>query len=156
FGLLIDFMAELFKSEGHKLIGVRGMPRVGKTESIVAGSVSANKKWLFVSSTLLKQTVRNQWIDGEYGGDYIYIIDSVVSHERVSEKHWKLIREIMRIPATKVVEHPDIFVQTTEYTIDDFDYIIEMCRDNDEEITYETLNSMFNSFGSGNNGFFEF
>src|SRR5699024_2906479 len=57
FGLLVDFMSELFKSEGHKLIGVRGMPRVGKTEAIVAGSVSANKKWLFVSSTLLKQTV---------------------------------------------------------------------------------------------------
>src|SRR5699024_5609770 len=33
-GLLVDFMAELYKSEGHKLIGVRGMPRVGKTESI--------------------------------------------------------------------------------------------------------------------------
>ena len=66
FGSLVDFMAELFKSDGHKLIGVRGMPRVGKTESIVAGSVSANKKWLFVSSTLLKQTVRNKLIDGEY------------------------------------------------------------------------------------------
>src|SRR5699024_12389886 len=58
FGILVDFMAEIFKSKGNKLIGVRGMPRVGKTESIVAGSVSANKKWLFVSSTLLKQTVR--------------------------------------------------------------------------------------------------
>src|SRR5699024_12229780 len=133
-----------FKSEGHKLIGVRGMPRVGKTESIVAGSVSANKKWLFVSSTLLKQTVRNQLIDGEYGGDYIYIIDGVVSHERASEKHWQLILEIMRIPATKVVEHPDISVQTTEYTIDDFDYIIEISRDDDEVITYKPVNNRFN------------
>src|SRR5699024_12882537 len=78
----------------------RSMPRVGKTESIVAGSVSANKKWLFVSSTLLKQTVRNQLIEGEYGEDYIYIIDGVVSQQRASEKHWQLIREIMRIPAT--------------------------------------------------------
>ncbi|PTY73221.1 hypothetical protein B5V88_17250, partial [Heyndrickxia sporothermodurans] len=59
-GLLVDFMAELFKQEGHKLIGIRGMPRVGKTESVVAASVCANKKWLFVSSTLLKQTIRNQ------------------------------------------------------------------------------------------------
>ena len=139
FGLLVDFMAELFKSEGHKLIGVRGMPRVGKTESIVAGSVSANKKWLFVSSTLLKQTVRNQLIEGEYGEDYIYIIDGVVSQQRASEKHWQLIREIMQLPATKVVEHPDIFVQTTEYTIDDFDYIIEIRRDENEEITYESI-----------------
>src|SRR5699024_12830973 len=73
FGLVVDFMAELFKTEGHKVIGVRGMPRVGKTESIVAGSVSANKKWLFVSSTLLKQTVRNQLNEGGNGGDYICI-----------------------------------------------------------------------------------
>src|SRR5699024_8306258 len=86
FGLLVDFMSELFQSEGHKLIGVRGMPRVGKTEVIVAGSVSANKKWLFVSSTLLKQTVRNQLIDGEYGEDYIYILDGIVSQKRASEK----------------------------------------------------------------------
>ena len=29
------------------------MPRVGKTESIVAGSVCAHKRWLFISSTLI-------------------------------------------------------------------------------------------------------
>lgn len=139
FGLLVDFLAELFKAEGHKLIGVRGMPRVGKTESIVAGSVSANKKWLFVSSTLLKQTIRNELIDGEYGDDYIYIIDGVVSKRRASEQHWQLIREIMQLPAIKVIEHPDIFVQSTEYTMNDFDYIIEIRRHEDEEITYELI-----------------
>src|SRR5690625_3648906 len=32
-GLLVDFMAELYKKEEHKLIGIRGMPRVGKTRS---------------------------------------------------------------------------------------------------------------------------
>jgi len=139
FGILVDFMSEIFKSKGHKLIGVRGMPRVGKTEAIVAGSVSANKKWLFVSSTLLKQTIRSQLVDGEYGEDYIYIIDGVVSQRRASDKHWQLIREIMQLPATKVIEHPDIFVQATEYSLDDFDYIIEIRRDKDEEITYETI-----------------
>lgn len=147
FGLLVDFMAELFKSDGHKLIGVRGMPRVGKTEAIVAGSVSANKKWLFVSSTLLKQTVRDQLIDGEYSEDYIYILDGVVSQQRASDKHWQLIREIMQIPTTKVVEHPDIFIQQTEYTMDDFDYIIEIRRDENEEITYEPIeNQGFSMF----------
>lgn len=153
FGLVVDFMAELFKTEGHKVIGVRGMPRVGKTESIVAGSVSANKKWLFVSSTLLKQTVRNQLIDGEYGEDYIYIIDGVVSQQRASEQHWQLIREIMQLPATKVIEHPDIFVQTTEYSLDDFDYIIEIRRNEDEEITYEQLE---NGIGPISGSMFEF
>ncbi|SHF53144.1 DUF3388 domain-containing protein [Ornithinibacillus halophilus] len=138
-GLLVDFMAELYKQEGHKLIGVRGMPRVGKTESVVAASVCANKRWLFVSSTLLKQTVRNQLIEGEYSNDNIFIIDGVVSKKRASEKHWQLIREIMQLPAIKVVEHPDIFVQATEYDINDFDYIIELRSHEDEEITYEPI-----------------
>lgn len=138
-GILVDFMAELYQSDGHKLIGVRGMPRVGKTESIVAASVCANKRWLFVSSTLLKQTVRNKFIAGEYDEDNIYIIDGIVSKKRASEQHWQLIREVMQLPAIKVVEHPDIFVRATEYTMDDFDYIIELRSDKNEEITYEQI-----------------
>lgn len=138
-GLLVDFMAELYKKEGHKLIGIRGMPRVGKTESVVAASVCANKRWLFVSSTMLKQTVRNQLIEGEYSTDNIYIIDGVVSKRRANEKHWQLIREIMQLPSIKVVEHPDIFVQATEYNMADFDYIIELRSHENEEITYEPV-----------------
>src|SRR5699024_2639556 len=138
-GVLVDFMAEICKSNEHKLIGLRGMPRVGKTESIVAASVCANKRWVFVSSTLLKQTVRNELIEGEYSDENIYIIDGVVSKNRTSEQHWQLIREIMQLPAVKVVEHPDIFVQATEYTMDDFDYIIELRSEENEEITYESL-----------------
>lgn len=144
-GLLVDFMAELFKKEGHKLIGIRGMPRVGKTESVVAASVSANKKWLFVSSTLLKQTIRSQLIEDEYSSEYLYILDGVVSTKRANEQHWQLVREIMRLPATKVVEHPDVFVRQTEYKLEDFDYIIELRNNEDEEITYETVDkSEFN------------
>jgi ACT domain protein len=150
-GLLVDFLAELFKQDGHKLIGIRGMPRVGKTESIVASSVCANKRWLFVSSTLLKQTIRSQLIEDEYNVDNLFIIDGIVSTKRANEKHWQLIREIMRLSAVKVVEHPDIFVQNTEYKLDDFDYIIELRNNEDEEITYEVVqpNNMFeeNPFG---------
>ncbi len=148
-GLLVDFMAELFKKEGHKLIGIRGMPRVGKTESVVAASVSANKRWLFVSSTLLKQTLRNQLIEGEYNEDNIFIIDGVVSKRGSNERHWQLIREIMQLPAIKVVEHPDIFVQATEYNLDDFDYIIELRNHEDEEITYEPVESQQMDLGTG-------
>jgi hypothetical protein len=138
-GLLVDFMAELFKQEGHKLIGIRGMPRVGKTESVVAASVCANKRWLFVSSTLLKQTIRNQLIEDEYNADNLFILDGIVSTRRANERHWQLVREIMRMPAIKVVEHPDIFVQNTEYTMNDFDYIIELRNNQDEEITYDMV-----------------
>src|SRR5699024_5666155 len=107
-------MAELYKTDQHKIIGVRGMPRVGKTESIVAASVSANKRWVFVSSTMLKQTVRNKLMAGEYDQQNIFIIDGVVSKQKTNEDHWQLIREIMNLPAVKVIEHPDIFVQGTE------------------------------------------
>lgn len=146
-GLLVDFMAELFKQDGHKLIGLRGMPRVGKTESIVASSVCANKKWLFVSSTLLKQTIRKQLIRDEYSSENIFIIDGIVSRHRADEQHWQLVREIMRLPAVKVIEHPDIFVQHSEYSMEDFDYIIELRSKPGEEITYEVIeqNHMFNN-----------
>ncbi|ANX12355.1 hypothetical protein ABE41_010060 [Fictibacillus arsenicus] len=147
-GILVDFLAELYKVEGHKLIGVRGMPRVGKTESIVASSVCANKRWVFISSTLLRQTVRNMLADDEYDSDNVFIIDGAVSARNMNDKHWQLIREIMRLPAAKVVEHPDLFVQQTEYTLDDFDYIIELKSHRDEEITYEALKEDPTGFGN--------
>jgi hypothetical protein len=144
-------MAELFKQEGHKLIGIRGMPRVGKTESLVAASVCANKRWLFVSSTLLKQTIRNQLIEDEYNENNLFILDGIVSTRRANERHWQLVREIMRLPSVKVIEHPDIFVQNSEYTLEDFDYIIELRNDAEEEITYEVVdhNNMFSGSDFG-------
>ena len=138
-GVLVDFMAELFNKGGHVLIGIRGMPRVGKTESIVAASVSANKRWLFLSSTLLKQTVRTKLMKDEYSTDNVFIIDGVVSAKQFGEDHWRVLREVMQIPAVKVVEHPDIFVQQSDYTLDDFDYFIELRSDTDQEITYKSL-----------------
>jgi hypothetical protein len=140
-GLLVDFMAELFKKQGHQLIGVRGMPRVGKTESVVAASVCANKRWNFVSSTLLKQTVRHHFTQDERSDDAIYIIDGIVSTVRSSESHDQLIRDIIRMEATKVIEHPDVFVRGTEFTLADFHYIIEIRNHPDEVITYDVLES---------------
>ncbi|SDC13124.1 Protein of unknown function [Melghirimyces thermohalophilus] len=148
-GLLVDFLAELFKTEGHQLIGMRGMPRVGKTESVVASSVSANKRWTFVSSTLLRQTVRKQLADDEMDSDNVYIIDGVVSTLRSTERHFMLIREIMRMHATKVIEHPDIFVRETEYELDDFDYLIELRNDPDEVISYDVLDDDISTFDIG-------
>ncbi|MFV9509782.1 DUF3388 domain-containing protein [Tepidibacillus sp. LV47] len=145
-GLLVDFLSEIFRNSGHQLIGIRGMPRVGKTESIVAGSVSANKKWILVSSTLLRQTIRNQLVEDELDPENIFIIDGIVSTLRANENHRDLIREILRMPATKVIEHPDIFIRETEYNLDDFDYIIELRNDPDEEITYNLINTSFSSF----------
>lgn len=145
-GLLVDFLSEIFKNEGHQLIGIRGMPRVGKTESVVAGSVSSNKRWTFISSTLLRQTIRNTLADDEFNTDNVFIIDGIVSTLRSNERHRTLVREIMRLPATKVIEHPDIFVRETEYEYDDFDYIIELRNEPNEEISYDLINTSFSSF----------
>lgn len=138
-GLLVDFMAEIFKEDGHKLIGIRGMPRVGKTESIVAGSVSAHKKWLFISSTLIKQTVRSSLIKGEYDKNHVYIIDGAVTARERNPKHQQLVNEVMTLPSVKVVEHPDLFVETSDYIMDDFDYIIELRAEENQEIEYDEM-----------------
>ncbi len=138
-GILVDFIAEIIKQGGHKMIGIRGMPRVGKTESIVAASVCANKRWLFISSTLIKQTVRTELLSAEYSNDNVYIIDGAVSIRQQNDRHWQLIREVMRIPTPKIIEHPDMFVRDAQYKLTDFDYIIEIRNHDDEEITYEII-----------------
>jgi len=145
-GLLVDFFSEIFQRDGHQIIGIRGMPRVGKTESVVAGSVSANKRWTFVSSTLLRQTIRTHLADDDLNPNNVFIIDGIVSTLRSNERHHSLVREVMRLPATKVIEHPDIFVRETEYEYDDFDYIIELRNDREEEISYEVINQDFSGF----------
>ncbi|MEI7026307.1 DUF3388 domain-containing protein [Paenibacillus sp. y28] len=138
-GLLVDFLGEIFKKEGNQVIGLRGMPRVGKTESIIAGSVCSNKRWTFVSSTLLRQTVRSQLSEDEMGPNNIFIIDGIISTVRSNEKHHSLLQEIMKMPVTKVIEHPDIFMRETEYTYDDFNVFVELRNTPDEEITYDNF-----------------
>lgn len=155
-GILVDFMAELFKEDGHKLIGLRGMPRVGKTESVVAASVCANKKWIFLSSTMIKQTIRKTLAGDEFSKDNIFILDGIVSRKESDERHMQLVREMMGIPSIKVVEHPDIFVQHSEYTIEDFDYIIELRTEHDQEITYEMMEKNHMMSNRGGMGGFDF
>ena len=81
----------------------------------------------------------------------IYLfLDGIVSRKAADERHLQLVREMMRIPSIKVVEHPDIFVQHSEYNIEDFDYIIELRTDPDQEITYEMMekNHMMSNRGA--------
>lgn len=128
------------------------MPRVGKTESVVAASVCANKRWIFLSSTMIKQTVRSSLLGDEFNGNNIFILDGAVTRRSSDERHQQLVREMMRMDTIKVVEHPDIFVQHSEYKLEDFDYIIELRNHPEEEITYEMIEknqmmSSMNDFG---------
>ena len=114
------------------------MPRVGKTESIVAGSVCAHKRWLFISSTLIKQTVRSSLIKGEYDSNHVYIIDGAVTARESNPKHQDLVREVMTLPSIKVVEH-QIYFEACNYSMEDFDYIIELRENENQEIHYDEM-----------------
>jgi len=52
----------------------------------------------------------------------------------------------MASPSTKVIEHPDIFVRESEYTYDDFNCIVELRNNPDEEITYESFTHNLEGF----------
>ncbi|MBC8080599.1 MAG: DUF3388 domain-containing protein [Gorillibacterium sp.] len=145
-GLLVDFLGEIFKEEGNQIIGLRGMPRVGKTESIIAGSVCSNKRWTFVSSTLLRQTVRSQLSEDELNPNNVFIIDGIVSTIRSNDKHFELLQTIMKAPSTKVIEHPDIFIKESNYSYDDFTYIIELRNTVDEVISYDAFTDQYEGF----------
>ena len=61
------------------------------------------------------------------------------------------------MPATKVIEHPDLFVQQGQYKLEDIDYIIELRHHPDEVITYDIIeknemrqNDHFGGFGDFN------
>lgn len=137
-GVLVDFLGETLKNSGRRVIGVRGQPRVGKTESIVAASVYSNRRWTFVSSTLLKQTLLKELPDYELDAEsVVYIIDGAVSTLRGDERHLSLVSEVLTLPAPIVIEHPDIFVHHSHYTWELFDLIIELRRNPDELIQYE-------------------
>ncbi|MET3207766.1 UNVERIFIED_CONTAM: hypothetical protein ABIC26_000702 [Paenibacillus sp. PvR008] len=142
-GLLVDFLGEVLKRDGNQVIGLRGMPRVGKTESIIASSVCAMKRWTFVSSTLLRQTVRSQLSEEEMNPNNVFIIDGIVSTIRSNERHYHLLQEIMSMPSTKVIEHPDVFVRESGYSFDDFNIIIELRNNPAEEITYDTFTASY-------------
>lgn len=139
-GVLVDFMGENLKRPGRQIIGLRGQPRVGKTESIVAASVYSNKRWLFVSSTLLKQTMLKKLPPDEFlSENFVYIIDGAVSSLRGDEAHLLCVDDVLRSNVSVVIEHPDIFVKHTRYGLDLFDMIIELRRYPDEVIQSETF-----------------
>lgn len=137
-GVLVDFLGEMLKRPGRRIIGVRGQPRVGKTESIVAASVYANKRWTFISSTLLRQTLLTELPQETWMADnLVFIIDGAVSTLRGNERHLNLVDEVLGMPVPIVIEHPDIFIKRSRYGYELFDLIIELRRETEEQILYE-------------------
>lgn len=144
-GMLVDFLGEVL-SKQKPIVGMRGMPRVGKTEAAIAACVHANKKWVMVSSTLMRQIMRKSLMDDEKNTDCVYIIDGIVSGVRGTREHKELVLEIMEMQVPKIIEHPDVFFREFPLEPDLLDYTLELRRFFDEVIDYQLISQSFSSF----------
>lgn len=144
-GMLVDFLGELL-SKQKPVIGMRGMPRVGKTEASIAACVHANKKWVLVSSTLMRQIMRKSLLEDEKNNDSVFIIDGIVSSVRGTKEHKDLILELMEYPVPKIIEHSDIFLREFEYPSAFLDYTLELRRYEEEIIDYQLVSQSFSAF----------
>ncbi|MDA8211059.1 MAG: DUF3388 domain-containing protein [Clostridia bacterium] len=145
-GLLIDFLGEILKETGNIIIGIRGMPRVGKTEASIAGCVNANKRWVLVSSTIIRQNLRNSLAPEESSADCVLLIDGISTTSRGGKRHNALVKEILQWPVPKIIEHPDVFVRDGSFGEVNFDWVIELRRQVGEEINYQDITSSFSAF----------
>jgi hypothetical protein len=144
-GMLVDFLGELL-SKQKPIIGLRGMPRVGKTEASIASCVHANKKWVLVSSTLMRQVMRRSLLEDEKHSDCVYIIDGIVSGIRGTKEHKELVLEVLESPVPKIIEHPDIFLRELELDPGFLDYTLELRRSENEIIDYQLVSQSFSAF----------
>lgn len=143
-GVLVDFLGDTLVEGGNLVIGIRGMPRVGKTEAAIAACVYANKKWTLLSSTIIRQTMRTKLLldDAE---DAIFLIDGITSTSRGNDSHWELLNRVLQMPTPKIIEHPDVFVRDGRLQVE-FDLIIEIRNQPEDTIRIEDVNSSFSSF----------
>ena len=143
-GVLVDFLGDTLIEGGNLVVGVRGMPRVGKTEAAIAACVYANKKWILLSSTIIRQTLRTELLLDE-SENSIFLIDGITSTSRGNPAHWALLERVMQMPTPKIIEHPDVFVRDGQLKVD-FDLFIEIRHSSEDGIQIEDITTGFSSF----------
>ncbi|MDA8235503.1 MAG: DUF3388 domain-containing protein [Clostridia bacterium] len=134
------------KTEGSRVIGIRGMPRVGKTEASIAACVYANKRWVLVSSTIIRQNIRHCLSPEEMSDQCVFLIDGITSTSRGDRQHLDLVRQLLELPIPKIIEHPDILIRDGEVAKDIFDYVIELKHQLDDHIPVDTIASSISAF----------
>nr|WP_041276104.1 DUF3388 domain-containing protein [Desulfosporosinus acidiphilus] len=143
-GVLVGFLGDTLLEGGNKIIGIRGMPRVGKTEAAIAACVYANKRWTLLSSTIIRQTLRTELLLNE-STDSVFLIDGITSTTRGNDAHWSLIQKVLEMPTPKIIEHPDVLLRDGRLDID-FDFIIEIRHHEDDIIRCEDIAMSFSAF----------
>ncbi|MCB8817762.1 DUF3388 domain-containing protein [Desulfosporosinus shakirovi] len=143
-GVLVDFLGDTLLEGGNHVIGIRGMPRIGKTEVAIAACVYANKRWILLSSTIIRQTLRTELLLDE-SVNSIFLIDGITSTTRGNDAHWSLIEKTLKMPTLKIIEHPDIFIRDGRLKVD-FDFIIEIRHHEEDMIRLEDIAMSFTAF----------
>lgn len=150
-GVLVDFMAQEI-ADGPRggraslVIGIRGQPKVGKTEAAIAACVSANRPWVMISGTIFRLVARSHLLDGEKGRDCVYLLDAAASLRAPGQDHKALVQALWRGSQTKLVEHPDLFVREGWAQWEDFDFLVELRRCPEEAIEPENISTSIRSF----------
>lgn len=132
---LIDFLGGRLAEKLDILVGIRGTPRVGKTETAIAAAVRSSNPWILISSTLQRKIVRTN-VDEKFlreGG--IVIVDAITTFQRSFPEHIEFVKKLLCKPVRRLVEHPDVLIrETDEIRLKDFDLIVELyCPDDHEE-----------------------
>ncbi len=144
--ILVDFMAETIREKRLPLIGIQGSPRVGKTEAAIAACVHASKKWILFSTTFIRQMVREEMDFSALDEDSVIIIDALTSLHRSGPRHRRLLKELLQQPQAKIVEHPRVFVEELDYEFENFDALIFLKKDAEENGEEELEPNPFNHF----------
>lgn len=145
--LLIDFVSEYIRRHDDALIGFKGSPRVGKTETAIATAVHANKHWKLLSSTLLRKVARTRIADDSLNSETVFIIDAITTFHRSTAKHVQFIRnKIIPLKLPKIIEHPEVFIKETKVKREEFDMIVEIEDGRESKKPFDDYLRSFNSF----------
>ncbi|MFN2362672.1 MAG: DUF3388 domain-containing protein [Halarsenatibacteraceae bacterium] len=145
--LLIDFISFYIVNNDEILIGIKGNPRIGKTETAIAAAVHSNKHWKLLSTTLLRQITLTSVPENILNSKTVFIIDAITTFRRASAEHVRFIRDFLNKPVLKIIEHPEFLIRESSITYKDFDLLVELTEDIDE-VSNDKLDNYMHSINS--------
>ncbi len=146
--LLLDLLSHFISGSKKVIIGLKGSPKVGKTETAIAAAVHANKEWRLLSTTLLRKIAVTNLSSKQINEDTVYIIDAITTFHRATAEHVRFIKKfITEADAPIIIEHPDVFARETRYSLDFFNVMVELSSE-DSGDTNKDIDKYFSSFNS--------
>ncbi|WP_145460978.1 DUF3388 domain-containing protein, partial [Staphylococcus pettenkoferi] len=99
-----------------------------------APTLSPHKPSFFITSTLIKQTLPTSLIKPHYHPHHLYIIHAPVTPPQSNQKHQHLLKQLIKLPSIKLLQHPHLFLHTTQYQVPHFHYIVQFTHNKHQQI----------------------